>query len=129
MKRYLGVIENRTPKAYFSDGLERTELPLRLDLCRISTGGFAWGYCGSGPAQLAVAILAHHLKDDEQALWFSDAFTRGVTWHLPQDKNWELTPSQIDAVLDEIVKSRGPGRKPFLVKSPETSDEDEDPKR
>ena len=32
-------------------------LPLHLELRSHSPTGFAWGYCGSGPAQLALALL------------------------------------------------------------------------
>lgn len=39
-------------------------LDLRLDLVGHSPDGFGWGYGGSGPAQLAVAILAHATSDD-----------------------------------------------------------------
>jgi hypothetical protein len=39
------------------------ERPLtpRLDLWNHSPTGFEWGYGGSGPAQLALALLADHL--------------------------------------------------------------------
>lgn len=43
-------------------------LPLRLDLCSHSPTGFNWGYRGSGPAQLALALAAHALGDDQRAL-------------------------------------------------------------
>ena len=46
---------------------------LRLDLVNHSPTGFEWGYGGSGPAQLAVAMLAHHFR----------------TWH-----DGEMDPSQ-----------------------------------
>src|SRR5215813_14027095 len=36
-------------------------LPVRLDLYNHSPDGFEWGYAGSGPAQLALAILADAL--------------------------------------------------------------------
>ena len=42
-------------------------LPLRTDLRNHSPTGFAWGYHGSGPAQLALAIPAD-LHGDEDAL-------------------------------------------------------------
>lgn len=38
------------------------ELPLRLDLVNHSPTGFSWGYGGSGPAQLALAILADYFE-------------------------------------------------------------------
>ena len=46
----------------------------RLDLWNHSPTGFEWGYCGSGPAQLALAILADHCANDEQALNFRQRF-------------------------------------------------------
>ena len=51
-------------------------LDLRLDLHNHSPDGFEWGYCGSGPAQLALAILADHLGDDEQALNLCQRFSQ-----------------------------------------------------
>ena len=45
----------------------RRALPLRLDLQNHSPDGFEWGYGGSGPSQLALAILADCLGDDERA--------------------------------------------------------------
>ena len=39
-------------------------LSLRLDLGNHSPTGFEWGYGGSGPAQLALAILAHEFGDE-----------------------------------------------------------------
>lgn len=39
-----------------------TPLDPRRDLFNHSPAGFEWGYGGSGPAQLALAILAHHLR-------------------------------------------------------------------
>jgi Family of unknown function (DUF6166) len=41
-------------------------LPLHLELRNHSPTGFAWGYCGSGPAQLALAVLTD--ATGEQAL-------------------------------------------------------------
>ena len=36
----------------------------RLDLRNHSPTGFEWGYAGSGSAQLALALLADHMRDD-----------------------------------------------------------------
>ena len=41
-------------------------LPVRLDL-RMHSDAFNWGYAGSGPAQLAMALAANVLYDDERA--------------------------------------------------------------
>lgn len=39
-------------------------LPQRLDVFNHSPTGFGWGYGGSGPAQLALAILVYEYGDD-----------------------------------------------------------------
>ena len=70
----------------------------RLDLWNHSPTGFEWGYCGSGPAQLALAILADHFFDEDQALNFYQRFKWAVIAELPH-RGWILTSDQIDAVL------------------------------
>ena len=48
------------------DGGEET-LPVRHDLCNHSPIGFAWGYGGSRPAQLSLAMLAYLYGDIERS--------------------------------------------------------------
>ena len=73
----------------------------RLDLRNHSPTGFEWGYGGSGPAQLALAILADHLSDEEQALNLYHRFKWLAIAGLPK-KGWVLTPREIDLVLHSI---------------------------
>jgi hypothetical protein len=49
------------------DGRPPRFLDPRLDLWNHSPTGFEWGYLGSGPAQLALAMLADFLADDAHA--------------------------------------------------------------
>ncbi|HEX3885150.1 MAG TPA: DUF6166 domain-containing protein [Stellaceae bacterium] len=72
----------------------------RYDLRRLSPTGFEWTYEGTGPAQLALALLADHLGDDTRALALHDAFMRNVVANL--DNSWELTSADIDAALKTI---------------------------
>lgn len=72
----------------------------RTDLKRFTDRGFEWTYEGVEPAQLSLALLAHHLGDDDKALTLCDAFMRGTIANL--DNDWELTASDIDAALAEI---------------------------
>jgi hypothetical protein len=82
------------------------KLPPRLDLWNHSPTGFEWGYGGSGPAQLALAILADSLGDDERAVQLHQAFKWAVISKLPREKGWDLTAAQVmDAVL-KIEKER-----------------------
>ena len=57
-------------------------LPLRLDLWNHSPTGFEFGYGGSGPAQLALAILAD-CCGDEVAVSFHQAFKWEVIARIP----------------------------------------------
>jgi len=72
-------------------------LPQRHDLLRISKTGFEWGFDGPAPAQLALALLADHLGDNEEALRLHRAFMREIVAHL--DNAWRLTGADIDAAL------------------------------
>jgi hypothetical protein len=78
-----------------------TALNPRLDLRNHSPTGMEWGYCGSGPAQLALAILADHLGDDEQALNLYQRFKWQVIAELPH-KRWLLTSADIDQAVQRI---------------------------
>lgn len=57
-RRYEGSIN----KGAISVKVDGRALPLRLGVRNHSPTGFSWGYNGSGPAQLALAILCDHLR-------------------------------------------------------------------
>ena len=73
----------------------------RLDLWNHSPTGFEWGYGGSGPAQLALAILADHFGNNEQALNVYQRFKCAVIAELPR-KGWTLTSRDVDQALERI---------------------------
>lgn len=73
----------------------------RRDLWNHSPTGFEWGYGGSGPAQLALAILADHCGNDQEALNFYQRFKWAVVAELP-GRGWTLTSRDIDAVLQSL---------------------------
>ena len=73
----------------------------RFDLSNHSPTGFEWGYAGSGPAQLALAILADHCKDDAKALNFHQRFKWALIAELPY-KEWILTSDDIERALRNL---------------------------
>ena len=73
----------------------------RYELKRFTKNGFEWAYEGDSPRQLALAILAHHLGDDERAVRLSGPFMKTVVANL--DNDWELSGADIDAALQEVV--------------------------
>lgn len=48
-----------------------------------SPDGFAWGYMGSGPAQLALAILLHYTNDVELSIRYYQRFKEEIIAPLP----------------------------------------------
>ena len=77
-------------------------LAARFDLKKLSPAGFEWTYEGAGPAQLALALLADHLGDDQKALALHDAFMRAVIAEL--DNAWRLTSADIDQALAALKR-------------------------
>ncbi|MEI6195350.1 MAG: DUF6166 domain-containing protein [Verrucomicrobiota bacterium] len=80
--------------------------PLRFrgDLRCHSPAEFEWGYGGSGPAQLALAILADHLDNDEEALNLYQRFKWAVIAGLPRHY-WTLSSQEIDQVIQTLRES------------------------
>ncbi len=75
------------------------DLPPRLDLFNHSPTGFEWGYHGSGPAQLALALLADATGDDKLALRLYQDFKRDTIANYSQSEfdDWQLTQDWIRA--------------------------------
>ena len=92
------------------DGQKSEPLPLRLDLFNHSPTGFSWGYGGSGPAQLAVALLADALGDDDRAIRLHQSFKFKVVACWPEGERWWITAEQIAAVV--IVDRTGECARP-----------------
>jgi hypothetical protein len=94
----------------------------RHDLVNHSPDGFEWGYAGSGPAQLALAILAHHfavpcpvdprtheLGADEttpamRAIRQHQRFKFAAIGALPRHAPWSLTTTDVEGALRMIAR-------------------------
>ena len=79
-------------------------LPLRLDLWSHSPTGFEFGYGGSGPAQLALAILAD-CCGDEAAVAYHQPFKWAVIARLPAEGG-SLTGTFVRDVLAGLQAKR-----------------------
>lgn len=84
---------------------ERGELALHLKVRNHSPSGFAWGYGGSGPAQLALALLMDALGDQGMALTYYQDFKRD---HVARwDAAWSITAEDIQFyVLSKVTRER-----------------------
>ena len=74
----------------------------RADIQLFSTSGFEWTYAGDAPRQLALALLANHLNDDDLALQLAEAFMNAVVTDL--DNDWRLTGDEIAATLESLER-------------------------
>lgn len=83
----------------------RRGLKPRSDLCNHSPTGFEWGYCGSGPAQLALALLCDALGNDEVAEALYQDFKREVVAGWSDD--WKMTRSEIFAWQERFLWRTG----------------------
>lgn len=82
-------------------------LPPRHDLRNHSPTGYEWGYGGSGPAQLALAILADHFgpEGEERALSLYQDFKARVVAGLPY-RGWELTTREVERHVGILEQER-----------------------
>lgn len=90
MKIYEGY---RDPEIGAMATVDGEHLDPRNDLRNHSPDGFEWGYGGSGPAQLALAILAD-LFDDETALKYYQDFKRACVSRIGSER-WNLSEDAI----------------------------------
>lgn len=85
-------------------------LPLRLDLANKSPTGFSWGYGGSGPSQLALALCADALGDEMAALIIHQDFKFRVLGNLPRKAPWTLTAGKVRVRCRELEARSSVGR-------------------
>ena len=74
-----------------------------------SPTGFAWGYGGSGPAQLALALLLEIARNKEMALlWYQDV-KRHIIARLPQADFTLDSQEIIDFIVNAVQEHlKGP---------------------
>lgn len=80
----------------YVDG-EKLDPALSLRVFNHSPTGFAWGYGGSGPAQLALALLMQAGVDDDTAVRLHQRFKSEfvATWsNRPGVLEFELDPAE-----------------------------------
>lgn len=104
VKVYAGVrdTESGTCRVLVDDGSTRKTLNPRLDLWAHSPTGLEWGYGGSGPAQLALALLADALGNDRLAVEYHQDVKRLLVCGLDHE-GWIITEKQLhDAVMNAM---------------------------
>lgn len=106
MKTYTGRRTEGGCAVAVSDGGGPRGLDPRFDLRTHSPDGFEWGYDGSGPAQLALALAADVLGDDEAALGVYQRLKFRVVGRLPAG-GWTLTEAELTDALRSLARPDG----------------------
>jgi len=111
MKTYVGNRSGGICEVWIEENGNRRDLPLYLHVRNHSPSGFEWGYGGSGPAQLALALLVEHFTVDrgdgmpwsniEAALHLYQRFKFKVVGGLDK-KAWRLTTTDINRAIEEL---------------------------
>lgn len=105
-KTYYGFDDGKSAAVFVSDdGKAMTPLPLRVDIVNHSPTGFAWGYSGSGPAQLAVAILADWFGCDYAARALHQRFKATAIASIGE-KHWSLTDEDLVTIFEKMSIER-----------------------
>jgi hypothetical protein len=88
-------------------GNEERALQCRWDLANHSPDGPEWGYGGSGPAQLALALLADALGSnragDQLAICFYQTFKWRVISALAQELPWKMTQERVLLEVHDLI--------------------------
>lgn len=95
MKEFVGKRDLCGARVYVNG----MELNPRLHIRNHSPTGFNWGYGGSGPAQLALAMLAEVAGDQVAERWYQEFKFARIAGII--DSNWRITDAEIMAWLKE----------------------------
>jgi hypothetical protein len=104
MKVYHGTRTENGCSVTVEEDSEFTGLDLRLDL-RKHSAEFEWGYGGSGPAQMALALAADVLGDDDKAQDVYQKLKFKVVGGLPHE-GWRLTEDRLRAAIEAIEQQQ-----------------------
>lgn len=84
------IVGRTADRRVWIDGLSLDPSPS----CRVwnhSPDGFNWGYAGSGPAQMALAILLHAGVSERRAVRLHQSLKVALIQHLPQGQDFDVT--------------------------------------
>jgi len=106
MKEYRGTVDR--PMHWrvdvVEDGMPQL-LSWRLDVANHSPSGLSWGYGGSGPAQLALAILCDAVGEERAKPLYQD-FKWTKIAGLKQGVGWTMSHADVLAWVEAAERER-----------------------
>ena len=109
---YVGIRQHGTPVVVREQEETRLTPDRSLEVVNHSPTGFEWGYSGSGPAQLALALLLDYYDDEDIARRYYMEFKTEVVSTLKcddADGRWQLTGEAIENAITAIQEERHDG--------------------
>ena len=113
MKTYVGMRAQPTQPGELAElrvvvkrGADTWALPLRLDIRNHSPTGFEAGYGGSGPAQLALALVADCCGVALAVAPIYQRVKKRIVARLPHD-GWTIEESQVKEAVAEAMAEAG----------------------
>lgn len=106
MKTYIGgrTLDGTAFVIVEESGAPNRPLEPRADLYNHGSG-MDWGYLGSGPAQLALALLADATGEGSLAVQYHQRFKERVVARM-REKGWRLTANDVRRILELIQMNR-----------------------
>lgn len=98
--KYFGERTAAGCSVYVKYGPKWVRLSLQINVTKDSPADFDWGYMCRGAAQLALAILVDHLKNEVWALELCEDFVFKVVARLDRNQ-WLLAGEEIDEAIKE----------------------------
>jgi hypothetical protein len=111
MKEYIGDVNTREVTVITRSDVGGTVRPLEHHV-RHSPDGFAWGYGGSGPSELARCILLDHFSSldpperEERVEPVYQDFKFSLIAPMAQDEDFKLTSFDIERWFEAHAGSR-----------------------
>ena len=109
MKKYVGSYMANEWSVLVEDGKDTRALDPCLDVRNHSPTGFAWGYGGSGPAQLAIALMCDVFgkpKSEEELLSLHPVhyqeFKYDFIARLEMRQSWSITEEGIRSIVERL---------------------------
>ena len=95
----------------FSVTYDDVPLELYLEHVNHSPCGFAWGYEGSGPSQLAFAMLYETTSNLQLSLGLYQQFKREYVARLPREESWQIPTWEIMSwIKDKLYDKQAANR-------------------
>lgn len=108
---YAGFTDKKGNKVVTRDG-RALALGPSLKLWNHSPTGYEWGYGGSGPAQLALALLLDATGDKVLSVDLHQKFKAKIVSNFPRNGTWDLKRSQI---MEWVKGEKQQGAQPAAV--------------